>query len=163
MDMGKLICVADPAEAAARDEAFFSKYDGSIMEIPPFPPIADGVVLAGSPAAGELFIQGELDDPSGRNRFDDVVGVGWRLVTLVDADMDADLSDWFARISGRVVPIGCSAAAAADVDDAYRKWFAERGVVAALQRPDFAVFGTATETAQIAALVHGLRDVLQSA
>jgi hypothetical protein len=77
--------------------------------------------------------------------------------------MDADLSDWFASIGGRVVSIGSDAAAVVDVDDAYRKWFAERGVVAALQRPDFALFGTATETAQIAALVHGLRDVLQSA
>ena len=79
MDMGKLICVADRAEAAGRDEAFFATYDGSVTDVPPFPSFADGVVLAGSPGAGDLFIQGWVDGPGGRARFDDAVGAGFRL------------------------------------------------------------------------------------
>ena len=52
MEMGKLICVADPAEAAARDEALISAYDGGLTDIPPFPPFTAGIVLAGTPHAG---------------------------------------------------------------------------------------------------------------
>ena len=42
IDMGKLICVADPDEAAARDAAFIAADDGGLTDIPPFPPIAQG-------------------------------------------------------------------------------------------------------------------------
>ena len=40
--------------------------DGSLTEVPPFPPIAEGIVLAGSPFAGELFVQAEVEH-SGRS------------------------------------------------------------------------------------------------
>ena len=106
IEMGKVICVADPEEAAARDELFRSTYDGSISEVPPFPGLGGGVVLAGTPAAGELFVQGHVERDGVRGRFDDVVGVGWRLVTAGDVRVDADVAAWFAGIGGVVVAVG---------------------------------------------------------
>jgi hypothetical protein len=72
--------------------------------------------------------------------FDDVVGAGWRLVTA-DPDLasgvPADLVAWFAGIGGRVVTV----APGDDVDGTYARWFADHGVTAALQRPDFHIYG----------------------
>jgi len=162
IEMGKLICVADRGEAAARDEALIAAYDGSLTEVPPFPPITEGIVLDGSPFAGELFVQGEVEHHGRRARFDDAVGAGWRLVTLEEPAIDDQLASWFAGIGGLVVPIDSGAGSVIDVDGTYRKWFADHGVVGVLQRPDFAVFGTAAEPTQVTALVHALRKTLQS-
>lgn len=163
IEMGKLVCAADPNGAAARDEALIAAYDGSLTEIPPFPPITEGIVLAGSQFAGELFVQAEVEHRGRRARFDDVLGAGWRLVTLVQPVLDGELESWFASIDGRIASIGCGNASVVDVDGTYQKWFADHGVVAALQRPDFTLFGTATDVSQIPALLHALQDVLQSA
>jgi hypothetical protein len=162
IEMGKLICVADPGEAAARDEALIAAYNGSLTDVPPFPPITGGIVLAGSPFAGELFVQGEVEHRGRRARFDDAVGAGWRLVTLAETAIDDQLASWFAGIGGLVVPIDGGAGSVIDVDGTYQKWFADHGVAAALQRPDFVLFGTAAEPAQVTALVHALREKLQS-
>jgi hypothetical protein len=159
IDMGKLICVADPDEAAARDAAFIGADDGGLTDIPPFPPISDGVVLAGSPCAGELFLQAEVEAEGRRVRFDDAVGAGWRLVTLADPVLDDDLAGWFTSIGGVVVPLGCGPSALSDVDDAYRGWLEERGLVAVLQRPDFAIYGTAAGP-EVAGVVRSLRAAL---
>jgi flavoprotein hydroxylase len=160
MDMGKLICVADPDEAAARDEAFHATYDGSVTDVPPFPPIADGVVLTGSPGAGQLFIQGEVEGSLGRARFDDTVGAGWRLITLADPNLDDEISDWFASIGGLVVTLGCTGSQLVDVDAVYRNWLGEHIAVAVLQRPDFAVFATAATPSDISQLLRALRSLL---
>jgi hypothetical protein len=154
-----MICVADPAEAAARDDMFLASYDGSISEVPPFPGIAQGVVLQGSPQAGELFLQAEVVRDGVRARFDDAVGSGWRLVTTVEPQIDPDLVEWFAGIGGVVASVG-PGGVVTDVDGAYARWFAAHGVVAALQRPDFALFGTATEPDRVVELLGALRSSL---
>jgi 2-polyprenyl-6-methoxyphenol hydroxylase-like FAD-dependent oxidoreductase len=161
IDMGKLICVADPEEAAARDAAFIAADDGGLTDVPPFPPIDQGVVLAGSPCAGELFIQAELEHDGRRARFDDAVGAGWRLVTMAETALDPDLAEWFATIGGATVAFDSGDRSPHDVDGTYRAWFANNGVVAALQRPDFSLFGTATRAADVPKLVGSLRAALQ--
>jgi hypothetical protein len=162
IEMGKLICVADLDEAAARDAAFIAADDGGLTDIPPFPPITEGVVLAGSPAAGELFLQAEVEAVGRRVRFDDAVGAGWRLVTLAEPALDRDLAAWFASIGGAVVVVGCGDGSPRDVDGSYAKWFGDHGVVAALQRPDFSLFGTTVAAGDVPELVASLRSVLRS-
>jgi hypothetical protein len=58
-----------------------------------------------------------------------------------------------------VVAVG-GASALTDVDDAYARWFAEHSVIAALQRPDFVVFGTAQAPSDVDGLLHALHDRL---
>jgi 3-(3-hydroxy-phenyl)propionate hydroxylase len=145
-----VICVPDPVEAAARDEAIAASFDGDISAVPALPGITSGLIAAGSPLAGEVFPQGE----SGEGWFDDVYGVGWRLVTI-DADrsgFDPELANWFETIGGTVI----GDLEAADLV----AWFEGRDVRWALQRPDFSLFGTATNLNEASALVSELRRQL---
>lgn len=148
IELGKVICVPDPAEAAARDEAMAAAVTGEVSEVPGLPGITAGLVRAGDAAAGERFPQGRVD----RRWFDDLHGAGWRLVTddPAAADLDAELVGWLGSIGGAVVPVD---AGTPDLTG----WLAERGVHWALQRPDFFVFGTAADLAGAAGLVEDLR------
>lgn len=117
MELGKVICVSDEQEAAARDEAMSAAVTDAINEIPAPPGLESGVVDQ-SDHAGKLFIQGtvsqkRLDEvtasqntasqntasqntsgdkrpspPSGPpSLVDDVYGAGWRLITLDEAQV----------------------------------------------------------------------------
>jgi hypothetical protein len=153
IELGKVICVPDPAEAAARDEAMAAGYDGGLSDIPDLPGITTGVVDLDSPQAGELFPQGTVDG----QLFDDAHGVGFRLVTTDGRveQLDAALVDWFVTIGGAVVDVRGRS-------DDLAAWFARHGVGWALQRPDFAVFGSATDLVGATALLTGLRRLLTS-
>jgi 2-polyprenyl-6-methoxyphenol hydroxylase-like FAD-dependent oxidoreductase len=151
IELGKVICVPDPAEAAARDEAMIAAYDGGISEVPGLPGITSGLIATGTLLAGEVFPQGEID---GR-WFDDVHGVGWRLVT-VDPEwsaLDPSLAGWLETIGGDVIPVTRAASRLA-------AWFGDHDVRWALQRPDFHLFGTATDLDGAAALLTDLRRQL---
>ena len=148
MELGKIICVPDPVQAAARDQAMAASVGPHPAEVPPLPPIQAGVIEPRSPQAGHLFPQGKVD----QKLFDEVHGAGWRLIAIGDPPhLDHDLGRWFDGIGGRVVTV------AAD-DAVYGSWFAEHACTAALQRPDFHLYGTAADIAQTGALVSGLRD-----
>jgi 3-(3-hydroxy-phenyl)propionate hydroxylase len=151
MELGKVICVPDPDEAAARDEVMAAAVGAEPTQAPPLPGLDAGFVHPSAPHAGELFVQGTVDG----KRFDDVRGTGWRLVT-VDLDrhqIDPSLRAWFETIGGHVVPL-------APPDAVYGCWFAERDTAAALQRPDFHLYGTATTAAGASALLDDLRHRL---
>jgi len=148
MGLGKVICVPDPVEAAARDSAMAAAVGPDPAAVPPLPPIEAGFIHQTAAHAGHLFVQG-----SARGRpFDDVHGAGWRLVA-VDLDVravDPRLVEWFETIGGRVVVLS-------EPDAVYRRWFTEHATSAALQRPDFHLYGTATGAAAATALLGDLR------
>jgi 2-polyprenyl-6-methoxyphenol hydroxylase-like FAD-dependent oxidoreductase len=148
IELGEVICVSDPAEAAARDEAMSAGYDGSVSEAPDLPGIESGVIAADAPLAGSLFPQGELNG----QWFDHVHGVGWRLVTVDphSTDLDDGLVEWLTTIGGAVVDVPDTATNLA-------AWFNAHDVRWALQRPDFHLFGTAADTAGAAALLTNLQ------
>ncbi len=107
-------------------------------------------------------MQGLVERAGVRGRFDDVVGVGWRLVTAGDVRVDADVAAWFAGIGGVVVAVGADDGVT-DVEGTYTRWFEEHDVVAALQRPDFSLFGTARAGAGATGLLDALRHQLETA
>ena len=152
IELGKVICVPDPAEAAARDEAMAAGYDGSVSDVPGLPGIDRGLDRRRPPLAGELFPQGDL----GGRWFDDVHGVGWRLVT-VDPDapaLDAGLVEWLAGIGGAVVAVP-------DEASGPRRLVRRPTTCAwALQRPDFHLFGTAADASGAADLLTELQTQL---
>ena len=87
------------------------------------------------------------------------ISAGWLLVTADAAARSAlTAADeaWFADRGGRVVSVD----ALDDLDGTYADWFAAHGVVAALQRPDFHLFGSAATAADVAPLVDALRTML---
>ena len=161
MALGSVICISDPEEAAARDAAMAEQDTGTPQAVPPLPGVTTGIVRAGDPVAGELFVQGRVRNGDTTARLDDVVGAGWRLVTMdpgVGAALSTPLGQWFADCGGAVVIID----AVDDVDGTYSTWFDEHDVVAVLQRPDFSLFGSAAGPADVEALVADLRSALEA-
>lgn len=101
-------------------------------------------------------------------RFDDVVGTGWTLVggAAALAALPADLADWFVGLGGSIVALGGprtvspATASVTDLDDTYGRWLAGHGAVAVVQRPDFYVYGSATDPSGVAPLLERLRSDL---
>lgn len=160
IQLGNVICIADPAEAAARDQAMIAGLDGGLSEAPPLPGIASGLIAASTPAAGELFPQPAIGD----DWFDAVHGAGWRLVLLAEGDPSEDraatairteLIDWFRSIGGEVAVV-------AGTDAELVRWFGDRNARWALQRPDFHLYGTATDRAGAEDLLADLRRRLST-
>jgi len=148
IELGKVICVPDPAEAKARDDVMAAAVTDEVSEVADLPGIASGLVHAESKHAGELFPQGDL----GGRWFDDVHGAGWHFVT-VDPDaaaLDSSLVDWLDSIFGTVVDVRGTAPDLA-------AWFVANDVQWALQRPDFHLYGTAVNVVGAAKLVEDLR------
>lgn len=166
MALGKVICIADAAEAAARDAVMIAAIAGGQQTTPP-PPLGlgTGVLRSEDPHAGKLFVQGRVRARDGRTGlFDDVVGARFALVAMAAdplAGVDAELRAWFASIGGVAAQVG-EGGALADVDGSYARWFRDAGVAVALQRPDFYVYGTAGDAAEVSALLGGLRGALAS-
>ena len=154
MELGKVICVPDPAAAAARDQAMAAAVTGEVSEVPGLPGLGVGLLAADSPAAGEQFPQGDL----GGRPLDDGHGAGWRLVpdAGVGDDLASHLVDWLGSIGGAVVALG-------DDSPDLSAWFASRDVHWALQRPDFHLYGTAPDAAGAEALLAQLRGRLTEA
>ncbi len=166
MALGKVICIADPVEAAARDAMMTGAVaSGQQTTPPPAPGIGPGLVRADDPHAGRLFPQGRVRTSAGEEGWlDDVVGHGWVLMGAagdpVEA-LDAETRAWFAGIGGIVVDVGASGAVH-DLDGVYARWFAEAGVAVALQRPDFYVFGTAPTVADTPVVMASLRAAVSA-
>jgi hypothetical protein len=93
-----------------------------------------------------------------RGWLDDAVGGRFGRIALdgnPESAITRDQAAWFAALGGACVHVD-------DADGRTARWFRERGVAVALQRPDFAVFGTAPTLAGAAELVDALREKLMS-
>jgi len=140
---GRYICELDPAAAATRDAGLRAAgRTGQVQTAADLiPAIASGVVLAGTPGAGERFIQplanGQLLDAT--------TGQGWRL---------------FVRDKGVAGAKGVTridASALAD-NGAVLAWLDRHHADAVLVRPDHYVFGTSVGQAQ--SLIDALGEAL---
>ncbi len=154
VELGKVICIADEAEAAARDELLLGlAADPTTPPIEPPPPDLGPGIHDASPG-GSLFPQGRRG-PS--ELLEDTFGGGFALYAI-DADPGELLDDPARELLSR---LGCALVGVRSSDDAiYREWFSARGCGVALVRPDFYVFGTAASPAETRALVRRLGDSL---
>jgi 2-polyprenyl-6-methoxyphenol hydroxylase-like FAD-dependent oxidoreductase len=152
VQLGGVICVADPAEAAARDEVMAAGVGDEPAPAPGLPAITAGFIHPNAPHAGTQFVQGR---EHGRP-FDEAYGNGWRLVVLgTDVEcIGRGQRAWFESFGGRVVPLS-------DPDRAFIRWFREHDTSCALQRPDFYLYGTAMTGQEATTLLADLREHLQ--
>ena len=161
--LGRIICVADPAEAAARDQRMIAEArERSAPVSAPLPPLGPGCLAPDSPGAGALFVQDLVRSGSSSGRFDDAVGRGFALVSPVGDParaLGAASARFFASLGGFTAHVG-RGAPIEDLRGGYARWFAERGAAVALVRPDFAVFGSAPSLDGAPALVEALRERL---
>ena len=161
--LGRVICVADPAEAAARDQRMRAEARKQTSPIEaPLPPLGPGCFAEDAPAAGQLFVQDLVRHRGRTGRFDDAVGRGFALVSPVGdpaAALDPELAAWFGSLGGLTAKVAKSAPVE-DLNGGYACWFEKYGVAVALMRPDFAVFGAAKQLEDAGALVGALRERL---
>ncbi|WP_171907377.1 bifunctional 3-(3-hydroxy-phenyl)propionate/3-hydroxycinnamic acid hydroxylase [Burkholderia plantarii] len=157
-ELGRVSCTTQPEVAKARDEAFFA---GVVPPPPPFPHLESGLLLPGGwgdEIAGRLGPQGRLRSPEGTEALcDDLVAVGWHLITFGDLPMTLDQATRQALdcLLVRWIPIDAPGGYE-DIDGTYREYFEAKGVRAVLIRPDFYVFGGARNADELVNLIHGL-------
>lgn len=154
--IGAVICERDPAKARERDERLLAAGGGSVKPTPRqdvLPRLVDGLVTD-TPAAGTLFPQPWVQHAGRRQRLDDVVGTGWRVVTAVG--FEAPVLP--AALDLRLAALGPSLP---EADGVLADWFAVHGARVALVRPDHYVYGTAADAAGLQALLDGLRERLR--
>ena len=147
VELGKVICVPDRAEAAARDEAMAAAVDGT-GPARALPGIKTGFIHRRAPHGGRQFVQGNV----GGHPFDEVHGNGWRLI-MHGADVDclgAAERTWFESVDGKVVEID-------EPDPWFDRWFSQHDTACALQRPDFYLYGTAPTAQAATSLLADLR------
>ena len=167
MGLGKVICISDPAEAAERDRQMLAAAaDASLAPpAPPPPRLGPGLLDLHSPAAGLMSAQALVGGTDGPGLLDDVLGGGACLL-LADEALLAHADEAAAATVAAELPVvalapTASARTVVDVTGAYAAWLAELGAVAVVIRPDFAVFGTASSSDGVPALVQRYRDALR--
>jgi len=165
VEMGKVVCVADPQKAAERDAAFLS---GEVPPLPPFPGLVDGAVFkdprtgAAVGPAGSLGVHGQVEHDGRVQRYDDAFGRGFHLLSIGD-DPLAGLSPAHqallehlqvqsVRLSLDGAPGTCR-----DLSGKYHDFLREAGLQAVLVRPDFYVYGGVSGLGELPQLLDALR------
>ncbi len=157
-ELGKIICIADPEEAARRDAAM--KADLAARNFAPVPTdicqLGHGAWVETAAHAGELSVQGVVQAGGKRDRFDQAVGFGWMLLGL-EADpaeaLSAGQQATLGALGGQMIKIGAPGTAcdAEDVEGTYARWLHGIGARYVLLRPDFYVAVTAADAAGLRA------------
>jgi len=168
VDLGRIICISDPEAANMRDEAMLAARQQAAqggLPLPLFLP-GPGLFLEGDPLAGHMFLQREVERSGKRGWFDDLAGRGFCLISTVGdpaRHLTSDDKAFFTSIGGQYVSIGSQDEPAGDVIDisgAYAGWFAANNCAVVLTRPDWAIYGTASDLAGAVKLVRSLREQL---
>jgi len=161
--LGRIICIADPAEAAERDRAF---KDGTAEQPLPFPHLTAGLLAKGAdgepaPMAGLLSPHGSVSWRGREGRWDDIVGLGF-CVVVRDADpaglLRPDQLRALADIGAHVVGIAGAPSGdlVVDMEGKYAAFLDAHGAAGMVTRPDFYVFGGVSEARGLAGLVDAL-------
>ena len=173
MALGRIICVTDPQEVAARDAAMSAEVAAGI-EQPPRPLPRLGAGLHVGTFGGTLSIQAPVASLDETGLLDDVTAGGGTLL-LTDAQIldqvDVRLQVGLQQLGFQTVAFAGDAAPAkshgtqlvTDTTGEYQRWFAALGVVAVLTRPDFYIYGTAQTGGDANALIEGFLGRLQAA
>ena len=156
VDIGRLICMLDPAEVEERDRRMKAAMKDPALGLKPPPEPRLGYACAYRAAdteAGYLSVQGPVRHAGREGLFDDVIGKGWQLL-LRSTNGPAVIEPSTANIiqqMGIVVADFGPQGDTQDPEEIYSAWFDRIGAEAVLVRPDFYIFGTSS-LANIAAL-----------
>ena len=143
IDLGKAVCVLDPAEAQARDTAMKAALEDPSLAPPPVPhpSLGPGVWVAGDRGAGKLARQGMVRMAGRTDRLDALVDRGWQLLGY-GADPAPSLTsaqrDQLVRLGVQTLVLDAPGGRcdAEDIEGFYKAWFEEWQVDAILIRPD---------------------------
>ena len=171
--LGQVICVLDEEQAAARDARMTAGGADPARVLPATPPpvLGDGVLQHDpdgqrSTSVGHLTLQHRVTHHGTTAPLDEITGGGF--VVLTDgpqplAALDETDRAFLHRIRATLLPLqpqGTPGAVYLDTDDAYLPHMREHGHLAAIVRPDFYLFGTASTPAELHQLIGQLRGHL---
>lgn len=167
MGMGDVICITDEQEAAERDArmiAELAESDGTPVNTD-VAHLGPGVWIEESRHGGELAKQGVVEYRGATGRFDDVVARGWTVLGLTAdprAALGAEQLDILKTIGATTVSVGTDAASVDVVDNegVYTRWLDGAGVTYVITRPDFYVYATAADAAELKAQLDKLGELL---
>lgn len=155
MEMGKVVCVSDPKEAAGRDAAFFS---GNVPPPPEFPSIGSVIIPTDNAysiasVAGALMPHDSLEKDGDIQRMDDLTGGAFILVTreLSDQNVDAEIRS-IANDNG-IALVELGDASYRDVDGRWSSYLDQTGAFGVLCRPDFYAMGGARSAPELLTLL----------
>jgi 2-polyprenyl-6-methoxyphenol hydroxylase-like FAD-dependent oxidoreductase len=157
MSLGQVICITDPELARQRDQDMIAaRASREAPEPPPAPRLGDG--LHEGSGGGYLAWQGQIArSPGERIRFDDAFGAG--SLILREASLAEEIADIpkLRELGISVTSFGTTSRPGVqnftDLDGTYSAWFDQLSTSAVLVRPDFYVYGTASDSHAIAELV----------
>ncbi len=158
IELGRVQTMRDPVAAAERDRRLLAAraQEQSRPQIR-LPGLAGGFLAhSDCPGRGELSIQGFVDAGTGRTGLDAIIGHGFHL--LVNADLLPELARSVVGTALRTAGVTLVGIAGSpgeggtgldgvvvDADGTYQNLFAERGWQAVAVRPDFYLYGAATD------------------
>ena len=163
IELGRIQTLRDREAAQARDERLLAQRRAN--QAPAklrLPPYEAGLVANG----GGFFPQGHVRSGTREGLFDDVVGSGWCLVSsdpALPSQLTQSEHDAWRALNGKIAIIGeeGSAGSLEDIDGTYAAWFAAHPCQTAIVRPDWYLYGTASDGAQVSALLAQLGRSLQ--
>jgi 2-polyprenyl-6-methoxyphenol hydroxylase-like FAD-dependent oxidoreductase len=169
--LGRIICMPDPEEAAARDAAFLG---GSAPPPPPFPQLTDGLLHRDrdgklAEGAGLLAPHVHLFGRGDRSRLDEVAGVGEFSIIARGFDpamkIEPRLRHALAFVGTSYVALGSTDGIRGfeDLDGRLDAFLDHHGWAAVIVRPDFYVYGGAANAAALENLVRDLLAGLENA
>ncbi len=170
VELGNVICISDPEQAAVRDAHMLGAGGRPDLALPPLPPevLGHGVLHTSSDGAlvgraGQLVPQGRVTSGGLSDRFDQVIGTGFVLLSLEPIEIAPEIAQGLSQIGTRLVALQGSAegwVSAHDDEGVYTAWLEGMGARIALVRPDFYLFGAATAPEELPALATQLLDKL---
>ena len=146
VEIGRMICMLDPEEVAARDANMKAAMKDPSLGVkpPPEPRLGyAGIYQITDDHAGYLSVQGHVRRDGRDGLFDDVVGKGWQLLMRSSGKamvLDQTSMQFIEDFAIAVADFG-SSGDTEDLDGVYGAWFDRLGTSAVLVRPDFYVFG----------------------
>ena len=163
IELGKVICITDPAVAAARDQGMLAARAAPDYQPPPPPQprLGAGLYAEDAPGSGLLAPQGMVEWQSRSGRFDHVVGRGFVLLARDAATLDSLSSDnrrALQSMGAESVHFGPDGVV--DSDGTYGAYLTKLDSDAVLVRPDFYSYGAARGAASVNALVDHWRGSL---
>ncbi len=146
VEIGREVCVTDPAEASTRDKVMkksLAKF-GPKPAVEPNLSLGNGVWISGQAVAGKLSPQGNIRFGATEGRFDSVFHRGWvaigNNIDPIELLTNSQRAQ-FMKLKGRAVQITDSVdrPGVFDLDKTYESLFAETGCDIILIRPDYYV------------------------
>ncbi|MYX30233.1 bifunctional 3-(3-hydroxy-phenyl)propionate/3-hydroxycinnamic acid hydroxylase [Streptomyces sp. SID8381] len=174
MALGQVICVLDESAAASRDARMIAAGADPRHALPPTPPpvLGDGVLQRApdgsrAPDVGHLTPQYEVTHQGRTALLDEFTGGGFTILTDGTGPLNAlDTADkdFLSALGATLVPLYAVDAPPGgylDASGGYLPHLREHGHVAAVVRPDFYLFGTATDGPSLRDLVGQLHEQLR--